>query len=476
MSGLFGELANGVKALTAASRSIETAGRNLANVNNPNFARQRVIYGDRGSVQTELGVQSLGVEARQIQQLRDSLLDGQVVREIALLASFETEQDAYQRAQASLGQSVDRSGATSQTGSEGSTNGIAQALSDFFNAFQSFSASPTDSGERLALVQKAGILTDALNETDSRLVQLQADLTTQATSDIGEINGMLATIADLNGQIGRLEINQPGAAVDLRDQRQAVVEKLAEKMSIETRPDPAYAGQIQVFSRDAANNPVQLVNLAVTTGPVTLSGSTVSAGTPATALALKGGSLNGHLTARDGAITDLRNNLDALSRQLVTSVNAAYNPTNAASGYFFAPVPPATATAGTIAVASTVTAANLKASNGGAAGDNTIALAVAALANATFTTPADAINGSFSQFYTRTVTDLGQALTTANTHVASQTSIETLVRGQRDAISGVSLDEEMADLIKYQRAFQATSRVIQVIDELLDAVVNRLGS
>lgn len=472
MSGLFGELANGVKALTAASRSIETAGRNLANVNNPNFARQRVIYGDRGSVQTDLGVQSLGVEARQIQQLRDFLLDGQVVREIGLLSSYETEQDAYQRAQASLGQSVDRSGATSQTGSEGSTNGIAQALSDFFNAFQSFSASPTDSGERLALVQKAGILTDALNETDSRLVQLQADLTTQANSDIGEINGMLTTIADLNGQIGRLEINQAGAAVDLRDQRQALVEKLAQKMSIETRPDPTYAGQIQVYGRDASNNPVQLINLAVTTGPVTLSGSTVSAGTPATALVLKGGSLNGHLTARDGAITDLRNNLDALSSQLVTSVNAAYNPAGTTGDFF----DPAGVTAGTIAVASTLTAANLKASDGGAAGDNTIARAVAALANATFSTPADDINGSFSQFYARTVTDLGQALTTANTHVASQTSIETLVRGQRDSVSGVSLDEEMADLIKYQRAFQASSRVIQVIDELLDAVVNRLGS
>ncbi len=475
MSGLFGELANGVKALTAASRSVETAGRNLANVNNPNYARQRVIYGDRGSVQTELGVQSLGVEARQIQQLRDSLIDSQVVRESSLLASYEAEQAAYQRAQANLGQSVDRSGATSQTGSEGSTGGIAQALSDFFNAFQSFAASPTDSGERLALVQKAGILTDALNETDARLVQLQADLTTQANSDITEVNDMLSTIAELNGQIGRLEINQPGAAVDLRDQRQALVEKLAQKMSIETRPDPGFAGQIQVFGRDAANNPVQLINLASVTGPVTLSGSTVSAGSPATALVLKGGSINGAITARDGAVTDLRDDLDALSRQLVTSVNAAYNPASTATGYFF--TPNATVTAANISVDANVTAASLKASDGGAAGDNTIASAVAALASRKFSiSGGDQIDGTFSQFYTGTVTNLGQALSTANTRVTSQTSISTLVRSQRDSISGVSLDEEMSDLIKYQRAFQASSRVIQVIDELLDAVVNRLGA
>ena len=469
MSGLFGELANGVKALTAASRSIETAGRNLANVNNASYARQRVVYGDRGSVQTALGVQSLGIEARQIQQLRDSLLDGQVVRESSLLSSYQAEQAAYQRAQANLGQSVDRTSAASQTGS---TNGIAEALSGFFTAFGRFAASPTDTGERLGLIQKAGILTDTLNETDSRLAQLQTDLTTQANSDIDEINGMLSSIAELNSQIGRLEINQPGSAVDLRDQRQAVVEKLAQKMSIEVQPDLSAPGQIQVFGRDASNNPVQLINLASVTGPVTLTGSTVSAGSPATALVLRGGSLNGRLTARDGAITDLRTNLDNLARQLVTSVNAAYNPTGTTGNFF----DPAGTTAGTIAMAGTVTAANLKASDGGAAGDAPIARAVAALANTTFTTPANAIAGTFSQFYTRTVTDLGQALTTANTHVTSQSSIATLVRSQRDSVSGVSLDEEMADLIKYQRAFQASSRVIQVIDELLDAVVNRLGA
>lgn len=472
MSGLFGELANGVKALTAASRSVETAGRNLANVNNASYARQRVIYGDRGSVQTALGVQSLGVEARQIQQMRDSLLDAQVVRESSMLSSYEAEQSAYQRAQANLGQSVDRSGATSATGSTGSTNGIAQALSDFFNAFQSFAASPTDMGERQALFQKAGILTDNFNEVDQRLTQLQADLTGQVTNEVADANRMLASIADLNGQIGRLEINQPGAAVDLRDQRQALVEELAKKMSIETRPDPAFAGQIQVFARDAGNNPVQLINLASVTGPVSLAGSVVSAGSPATALALRGGSINGSLTARDGAITTLRTELDSLANQFVTSVNAAYNPLGT-TGNFFAP---GGTTAGTMALAGTLTPTNLKASDGGAAGDNTIAQAVANLASTTFTSPPAAIDGNFNQFYSKAVTDLGQALTTANAHVSSQGSISILVRSQRDAVSGVSLDEEMADLIKYQRAFQASSRVIQVIDELLDTVVNRLGA
>jgi len=188
-------------------------------------------------------------------------------------------------------------------------------------------------------------------------------------------------------------------------------------------------------------------------------------------LVLKGGSINGTLIARDGEIATLRTNLDNLAKQLVTSVNATYNPTGTTGNFFNS----AGLTAGTIALDGTLNATNLKASDGGAAGDNTIAQAVANLASKSFATPADSIDGTFSQYYSKTVTDLGQSLTTANAHVKSQTSIATLVKSQRDSVSGVSLDEEMADMIKYQRAFQASSRVVSIIDELLDTVVNRLG-
>jgi flagellar hook-associated protein 1 FlgK len=79
------------------------------------------------------------------------------------------------------------------------------------------------------------------------------------------------------------------------------------------------------------------------------------------------------------------------------------------------------------------------------------------------------------QFYSGAVSELGQALESANSRIDDQASIERLIRSQRDNVSGVSLDEEMADLMKFQRAFQASSRVFSVIDELLDGVVNRLG-
>lgn len=471
MSGLFGALSNGIKALNAQSRAVETAGRNLANVNNPNYARQRIVYGDRGTVQTPLGAQSLGIEAKEIQQMRDFLLDRQVVRELSLKSSYETQQAAYQKAQAGLGQSIDRAGETESSGAAGSGTGIAESLSDFFNAFQSFAARPTDPGEKQTLIQQTGVLTDRIQITDSRLSEVQSDLTYQAANDVDDANRILSSIAELNAQIGRFEINAAGTAVDLRDQRQAQLEELAGKISFETQPDPGGSGQIQIFSRDGSGNPVVLVNLATVTGPLSISGSTVSGGTPSTALNLSGGSIKGAIVARDTGVQDLRDNLDALSSQLVTSVNAAYAPSG---GNFFNP---AGLTAGTIALASGLTATTLKATTpGGAAGDNDVATAVANLANATFSVAGgDDIDGSFSQHYSTTVSNFGQTLSTTNARVTEQTNIETLVRSQRDGVSGVSLDEEMTDLMKYQRAFQASSRVIQVIDDLLDTIVNRLG-
>lgn len=471
MSGLFGALSAAVQALDAHSTSVQIAGKNLANVNNASYARQRVVYGDRGTVATPLGAQSLGLEAKQIQQLRDFLLDRQVVRETSLLSSYQAEQTAYQNAQAGLGQSIDQSGETNSNSYSGNGSGISEAVTNFFNSFQSLAARPTDPGERQTLLQNAQIMTDRMQVTDSRLAQLQSDLTTQVTNDVSDANTILTKIANLNAEIGRYEINQPGSAVDLRDQRQGQLEELAKRIGIESVEDPNSPGQIQVFTRDAGGNQILLVNGANVTGPLTISGSTVSGGSPSTAIALSGGSIQGALNARDGGVQTLRDNLDALANELVTSVNAAYNPAGNTGDFFNA----SNLTAGTISIATTVTATNIKASDNGPAGDNTIAQAVANLATKTFSTastPADAIDGTFTQHYSATVSNLGQALSGMNLQVNDQTNIQTLVKNQRDSVSGVSMDEELADLVKFQRAFQASSRVVSIIDDLLGTVVN----
>jgi flagellar hook-associated protein 1 FlgK len=470
MSGLLSSLAANSKALSAQAQGVQTAGRNMANVNNVNYARERVVLGDRGTIMTATGPEGTGVEAMGVSQLRDSLLDQQVLREVSLKAALNTSQAGLQNAQAGLGEKID---SASSTAGANNSDGISASLTNFFNAFQSLAGNPTDVGQRQTLVQEAGILTDRIQLTDTRLAQTQSDLTTQATTDVATVNTDLQNIADLNDQIARFEVINPGSATDLRNQRQADLEDLAGKMSFETSPQPGNAGQIQVYAFDSTGTKVVLVDGKNVTGPVTFDGTNLQAGATPTTLALSGGSIKGALDTRDGAVQTLRDNIDKLAAQLVTSVNSAYNPTGATGNFF----DPAGTMAASIQLAGGLTATNLKASDGGAAGDNTVALAVANLASQTFSVAGgDLIDGTLSQHYSSGVTDLGQTLAGVDSRLTDETNIEKLVRAQRDAVSGVSLDEETADLMKYQRAFQASSRVIQTIDSMLDTVINKLGA
>jgi len=470
MSGLFSSLNASVNALNAQSYALQVSGKNLANVNNPSYSRETVIFGDRGTVVTPQGAQSLGIEALGVEQIRNALLDQQLTREISLSSSYTASQQFLQNAQAGLGQNISNTDAASSTGSNAGTGGLGAALDDFFNAFQGLAASPTDNGAQQTLLQKAAILTDSFNQADTRLAQVQTDINTQIQGDVSNVNQLLTTIANLNNQIGRVEIGAPNSAVDLRDQRQAALEQLAAYVPFDT--SAGANGMVQVSMKDATGAAVTLVNGATVTGPVTFTGTGLTAGAGPTAVAISSGSIYGELSTRDGAVQTLRDNLDGLASQLVTSVNAAYNPSATAGGDFFQA---AGTTAGTIAVTPGLNAATLVAGTG-AAGDNTIALAVAALANQSFATTGGAtINGTFSQSYSNAVSDLGQALSTTNELVTNQNSVQTLVQNQRDSVSGVSLDEEMANIVKYQRAYQASSQVFSVINGLLDTVINHLG-
>jgi flagellar hook-associated protein 1 FlgK len=470
MSGLFSSLNSAVSALSAQSRAVEIAGKNLANVNNPDYARQRVLIGSLGTIMTAQGPESMGVTALSVQQLRDSLLDKQVMRELSLTASYNAQQQGYQRAESGLGQNID--GTQNSSGASSTTdNGVSAAIDDFFNSFQSFAADPTDPGQRQTLIQKTSILTDRIQLADQRLAQVSTDLDSQVGTDVTEANRLLQTVADLNSQISRLEINNPGAAVDLRDQRQADLEQLSAKLPVEVRTTTA--GKVQLFAKDASGGDVLLVDGPNMQGTVAFTGTQITAGNPATALALASGSIQGTLAARDGGVKTIRDNLDQLAKQLVTSVNLAYNPTGSTGNFFNA----AGTTAATIALAAGVTTATLKASDGGTAGDNTVALAISQLATKKFTVSGGAtIDGTFGGFFSSAVSNLGQSVAGATARAADQSSIEQLVRSQRDGVSGVSLDEETANLLKYQRAFQASSRVFNTIDDLLDNVVNHLGA
>ncbi len=473
MSGLFTSLNFTARALDAESQAINVTSNNIANINSSTYSREQVTMTPLGTVETAAGPESLGLETS-VEQERDPLLDQMVMRETGVSDGYTAEQGIYQRAQAALGESITNSSTSSATSSTSSDSGLQAAISGFFSAVQNLAANPSDESEKEALLQQAGVLTDRFQQVDQNLAQVQADDATQASSGVDTANGLLTDIANLNTQIGSLEVNNPGSAVNLRDQREADLEQLAGLMPVTVQEDAS--GEVQV-SAATSSGTIALVTKGTVTNPLSYSSGVVTAGTGSgsAALSLTAGSIFGTVTADTGAVQTLRNNLDALAHQLVTSVNKAYNPGNTSGKNFFAA---AGTTAGTIALDSNLTDATLAAGTG-AAGDNSLALAVGAVANQTFSTagsPPDAIDGTISQFYANTVSGIGQALNTANNLVEDQTNVLNIVTNQRASVSGVSLNEEMTNLMTYQRTFQASSEVFSVISGLLDTLVNHLGT
>ncbi|MDQ8185970.1 flagellar hook-associated protein FlgK [Pelagicoccus sp. SDUM812002] len=546
-TNIIGELANASKALTAHRFGVTTAGNNMANVNNPDYARQRVVIGEDGYVQTVGGPRGLGVQVQGFEHMRDAVLDREILRETSLNASLTSQQSALAKAESSLGQEITRAGDSpfidGATANGGGSGGIAETLNNFFNAFHSLSANPGSDAEKESLIQKADILTEKLNVTAERFGDLHDDIGLQVTTDLGQANQMIEEIARLNSEIARAESGGAGQALSLRDQRQGVLEDLSEIMQVRVEEIPESAGQIRVYVPTIGGDAPQLdlvergrfqkVDFIDTTGPNPNYQFVV--GDDQIRIDVKSGSIEGALTARDGAIAEYRRGLDGFAKELVTAVNAIYNQgaSTAAiaaaniSGELGVPISasviqagiaadnsgatpaeiaaamidaqattngvvvpsveeietsvsgrldffdPSTTTATTIRLASGLNSSTLRTTGelDQNKGDNSLALAIAELDDDRL---AGLGNRDFASYYRSVVTNLGENVAKVDARLEDETIVFDMLKQQQESVSGVSLDEEMTDMMKYQRAFEATGKLIRAIDEMLDVIVNRL--
>ena len=467
-NGLYDVLRMGLSSLRAQSRAIETVGRNMANVNNPTYSRQRVIFGDVSPT----GSASVGVDIIEVQQVRDVLLDRQFVREKSGAAALEAETAAYERGEAAMGETISNVSDPSLAATTGG-NSLTNAMAGFFGAARQLSVDPTNSTQKQMFVQTAKTMTERFQFSNDRLAEVQADLTDQVSNDADKANVLLTTIKELNQMIATQESETGTKALTLRDQRQARVEDLAQVMNFKTTTLPDAPNQLQITATSASGVDTVILSGGTTLETLTFDGDALRVASSETALTLTGGSIKGHLTARDGALQTLRDSLDLLASQMVTSVNAVYNPSGTGQNFFN----PAGTDAGSMQLASGLTGLNVRACvAGGAAGDGSVAQAISELDIQSFSsTSGDAIDGTMGESYSSAISLFSYSLSQSRMRHENQTGVLNAVRGQRESVSGVSLDEEAAELMKFQRAYQASARVISVVDQMLDIVVNSLG-
>jgi flagellar hook-associated protein 1 len=473
MLGLFGTLQMGTRSLAAQRQGVEVAGHNLANVNNPAYARQRVTIQSSAQINSVNGPVGNGVDAVAIQQIRNDLVDQQLIGETSVGGSLEAQQRALQYAQANLGQQIDRlasgdSGAAAAAGI-GGANQIAAGLGDVFNAFQSLSNNPTSLADREVVLMRASSLASQFQQVDARLGNLQNQLNESVTDDVAATNSLLEDIADINERILAAEGGSLGAANDLRDQRQSKLEDLAKLVRFDS--SEGIGGVVNISIGGVAMVTASQVTDRLDTYDAGGGRLLVRGSLSGTQIEPTGGSLHGTLEVRDRTLGDLRTQLNDLAGTLITEVNAlhasGFNLSGGAGNDFF------TGTgAADIAVNTTLSRdpALLQASaDASAPGNNRVALQLAQLG----TQRLPALGGqTFSESYSRSVAALGTALNSVQQQLTDHGIVADMLQAQRDSFSGVSIDEEMTDLTRFQRAYQASAKLITTVDELLDTTIN----
>ena len=466
MPGLLATLNLGARSLQTQQEGVEIAGQNLANASNAAYSRQRLVIQASTPVQTSIGSVGTGADAVAITQLRDTLLDQQIQGETSVTGFLQAQQTALQYAEAGVGEQLQSTGTSGDVGSPG---GLASDLSSLFNSFQDLSTAPSSTASRQAVISQAQQLTTQFNQVDQSLTSINGQLNQSVQTGVESANQLLSDIAGLNHQITGAEAGAgAGAANDLRDLRQQKVEALAQLVNIQFSTDAngeanlSLGGQLLV-----SGGTVQDTLQTYDAGGGQLLVRTAGAGTP---LTLTGGSIAGTIDARDGALQSLHDGLNTLATQLISQVNNAYRSGydlngNTGAGFF----------TGTNASDIGVNAAlvndpsSLQASGvAGAAGNNQVVLALAQMAN---TAQAGLGNQTFSQSYNGTITGLGTALASVNTQLDNQQSVQTMLQTQRSSVSGVSVDDEMTNLMMFQRAFEASAHLVNVVDQMLTTVV-----
>lgn len=473
MPGLFDTLNLATRSMQAQQVGVTVTGQNLANANNPAYSRQRVNFQTSDPTPLPGAVLGTGVQVTGIQQLRDSLLDNQIRDEASFGGFWTASQTSLENTQTQLAEFLNGSAASANGASSTSSSASAQGLSTQFNnlfaAFQSVATDPTSLPQRQSLVSQAQSLAGSLNQVSSRLTAVNNNLNTSVGNDVQSANQLLSDIAGLNADIARTESATGATANDLRDLRQQKLESLAQFTNLQT--SIASDGALTVSIGGVAM--VTGTKLTDTLQAYDAGGGQlqVRAATAGTALSLSGGSIAGEIQTRDGALANLRNGLDSLASQLITQVNTVYSAGYDLNGNTGASFFTGTTAADIGVNSSLVTDPSLvqAAGTAGATGDNTVALALAQMAQKT---SAALGNQTFAGAYGHLVTDLGNALSNANEQMANHDSVTSMLSRQRDSVSGVSMEEELTNLMTFQKAYQASAQIVSTVNQMLLTLIN----
>jgi flagellar hook-associated protein 1 FlgK len=452
MSGLNGSLSIALSALSVSQQELATTSNNVANANTPGYSRERADLAAGDPVLQGFFTYGTGVVLQKIESLRDPILEIQLNQQTQQQSKLDASLTQLQQLQSQFGSA---------------NTGIGADISNFFNSLQQLSPDPSNLELRQSVLTAAGKLATDFNTTANNLQTQRSNLDLNVVQSVNQVNTLTAQIATVDKQIQSLQGVHQDAST-LVDKQTTLIRQLSGLVDVSVIPTD------------------QGISLALSDGTTLVSGSQsfalstqlgsdgvqhILAGTKDITSSLNGGSLAGLIQVRDQQIPSLGSSLDQLASGLANALNTAnatgFDLNGNAGGNLFVP-PPAGGVGAAAALKVNITdPALIAASSDGTSGSNgnlAVLSAVHDQAVANGKTPTD--------FYSNLVFQVGSATSNTSADADSSNLILQKLQDQRGSISGVSLNEEAANLVQYQTAYQAASRVVSAVNSLLSDAVN----
>jgi flagellar hook-associated protein 1 len=454
-------------ALHANQRAMEVTANNIANVNTEGYTRQRVNLSEiSGPSAPGLYAQARpigdGVMVESVERLRDAFLESR--------GRVEHGQQAYLRGQQQT------LGAIETSFAEPGDTALQSQLGEMWNAFADVANRPEDAAGRSALLSRATVVADTIRNTSTQLESVWNTTHQRLDALVTEVNETARTLAELNQAVlANNNADQP--ANDLADRRDMAVMKLVELTggTVQERPDGSVDVQVGGSLLVAGSTARQML---APSGAHEIGDTKVGtlvevrwADGTNPKVATSAGQMGASLEALNSTLPTYSKRLDEVAVNLAEALNTEHakgqTDTGVRGGTFFGPPPPETLSASNIRMEISDIRDLAVADYGVDPGtkDGTNADRMADLARDP--------DGP-DQSYKRLVVDLGVQTQATNRRVEIQDEIVTEVDSQRAGQSGVNLDEEMTNLVQFERGYQAAARVITTIDEMLDTLINRM--
>ncbi|ADY55414.1 flagellar hook-associated protein FlgK [Syntrophobotulus glycolicus DSM 8271] len=503
MGSSFAGIATATSGLSVSQSQLNTTGHNISNADTAGYVRQQVVQTDASYLKSGQYQVGTGTRIETIRQIRSVFLDRMYRNEQSTLSYWQIRSSTVESIEAAMNDLAD-------------DGGVQTALDEFFAAWEEVGKDPESSSARASLLGYAGSLVELFNQLETQLDQIQTNLDEQIVSMVEDINTIAGQVAALNKIIARCEVNGDRAN-DYRDEVNSLLDTLSQyvKINVTTDSNGMYnvsVGGVSLVNGTSVSELSCAANLAngsfhtvfwANSGlePDLKSGMLLSlmeargdvdgsAGSAGNGSPLESGAEEEDVDAdaavydftgeSENLIAELRSGLNIMVSLLTRKINALHSGGEGLDGStgidFFVKIDEDLPfEIGNIQVNPQLEETDLiAASSIGGGNDGAVAAEIAAFAETEYF-HCDGLAMTISAYYSELAGWLGTEGEEAESAAANQETLVEQAESSRESLSAVSMDEELANLLKYQHAYNASARVMSMIDGMLGRLIEETG-